>query len=383
MLLKTILLLRCPLNTIENRICSGELSLMETKKKKSNDVIFGTLICKKCEATYPILGGVAILVNDVDHYLHCHVKGVSALLKDSEIPALYRQTFLLAKSQIETGQIEEDLESRRINALYYMNHYLSAEKSQKNPWWRPKNQAFSIEIDRLIRTFWDHGPFSKIAELTKKLKNQNIIELGCGVGGLAQVLYKSADSYLGVDSSFASIALARHIYLETPYSFSIQIPQDLYGGPLTGKTNLPKRPKKCRNVDFVVGDLQNLPIVKGKFDLAIALNSIDMLEDPSQLPKLQYDLLKKDGIAIQSCPYIWQNSVAKGLRKSMPKKINSSSAAVEYLYEKSGFKIFKKIEHLPWLFLKHFRQIEIYSVHLFAARKKPAPKAAGGRGNQI
>lgn len=367
MLLSSLHLLRCPGYTTTLTLCSGKLSLLETKK--STDIIFGTLVCQKCEATYPILAGVAILVNDVEEYLQHHVKGISALVKDAEIPAIYRESFLQAKSEIEIGFTEEDLESQRINALYYMNHYLSAEKSKKNPWWRPKNEAFSADIDLLIKKFWDHGPFAKIAEWTKKLKNQNVIELGCGVGGLAQVLSKVADSYLGVDSAFASIALARHIHIGTPYALSIQIPQDLYHGPFTGKTLLPKLSQKKKNIDFVVGELENLPVVNGEFDLSIALNAIDMIADPSELPKLQYELLKKDGIAIQSCPYIWQKSVAEDLRKSLPPKIKSSSAAVECLYEKSGFNIFKKIEHLPWLFLKHFRQLEIYSVHLFAARK--------------
>jgi len=155
----------------------------------------------------------------------------------------------------------------------------------------------------------------------------------------------------------------------------VPIPQDLFNGPLTGKIAPPKPSKKGGHVDFIVAHLENLPVTKGQFDLSIALNAIDMIEDPRHLPKLQYELLKKDGIAIQSCPYIWHKAVAEMLRKSMPRRINSSSAAVEYLYEKSGFKIFKKIEHLPWLFLKHFRQIEMYSVHLFAARKVTAKSA--------
>lgn len=361
MLLQTISLLRCPQ-------CFSELSVLETKKKKSNDILFGTLACKQCEATYPILVGVAVLVSGVEEYIQHHVKGISALVADEEIPDIYLDSFLQAKSQIETGFIEEDLESQRINALYYMNHYLRAKKSKANPWWRPKGKTFSPEIDRLVKTYWDNGPFAKIAELTKKRKNQTIIELGCGVGGLAQVLSKSTASYLGVDGSFASIALARHIYLKTPYSLPLQIPQDLYQGPLTGKPALPT-PKTSGLVDFVVGDLHHLPVAKEQFDLSIALNAIDMIQDPRELPKLQYDLLKKGGVAVQSCPYIWQHSVAKDLRESLPKKITSSSEAVEYIYEKSSFKIFKKIEHLPWLFLKHFRQIEMYSVHLFAARK--------------
>ncbi|MGZ3658030.1 MAG: class I SAM-dependent methyltransferase, partial [Bdellovibrionota bacterium] len=254
-----------------------------------------------------------------------------------------------------------------INALYYMNHYLSASKSKK-PWWRP-GTAFSPEINRLITSFWDKGPFSKIAEWTKELKSRNIVELGCGVGGLAKVIAKTADTYLGVDSAFASIALARYVYLDAPYALPVQIPQDLFQGPLTGKVIPPKHRLKGVHIDFVVGEIEGLPVARGIFDLCVALNTIDMIEDPRQLPRLQFDLLKKGGIAIQSCPYIWHKNVAERLRKSIPKKITASSDAVEYLYEKSGLRIFKKIDHLPWLFLKHFRQIELYSVHLFAARK--------------
>ena len=94
-----------------------------------------------------------------------------------------------------------------------------------------------------------------------------------------------------------------------------------------------------------------------------------MIEDPTDLPRIQFHLLKESGVAIQSSPYIWHEGVVAHLRESLPKKFTSSSAAVEYLYAESGFRILKKLEHVPWLFLKHFRQIEMYSVHLFAARK--------------
>jgi SAM-dependent methyltransferase/uncharacterized protein YbaR (Trm112 family) len=363
MLLTTLPRLRC-LNCLDEK--SGELSL-EIKEKKGADILFGTLTCKDCGSAYPILAGIALLVNDVERYLRFHVKGISALVDDSKIPEIYRDLYLQAKSEIETGFTEEDLESQRVNALYYLNHYVSAAKAKKDPWWRPKKD-FSPEIDRLVKNFWDNGPFSKIAEWTKKFKSQNAIELACGSGGLAQVLAKTVDFYLGVDTAFVSIALARHINLGAPYSLSIQVPQDLYNGALTRKITPPK-PIKGGHVDFVVGEIENLPVGKGEFDLTVALNVIDMIEDPSDLPRIQFDLLKAGGVAIQSSPYIWHEGVVAYLRKSLPGKIKSSSAAVEFLYERSGFKIFKKIEHVPWLFLKHFRQIEVYSVHIFMAKK--------------
>lgn len=363
MLLTTLPRLRC-LNCPDTSAGSLQLAVIE---KKGNDVLFGTLSCAACGSDYPILAGIAVLVSDVESYLQFHAKGISSLVADDQIPEAYRASYLDAKSQIESGFTEEDLESQRVNALYYMNHYVSAGKAKKSPWWRPAKD-FSPEINRLVTNFWDHGPFAKIAAWTKSYKNQEAVELACGSGGLARVLAPSVKSYLGIDSAFAGIALARHINLGAPYELSIQFPQDLYNGPRTGKIPAPK-PLKGGKVDFVVAELENLPLRQGECDLVVALNVIDMIEDPTELPRIQHNLLRDGGVAITSSPYIWHEGVVENFRSNLPKKIKSSSAAVEYLYQESGFKIFKKLEHVPWLFLKHFRQIELYSVHLFAGRK--------------
>ena len=362
MLRTTLARIRCP-NCLDGK--SGALALHEIKKKFGEDILSASLRCNDCESEFPILAGVAILVNDIEQYLCLHAKGISSFVKDDEVPLTYRESFLQAKSEILDS--EEDLESERVNALYFMNHYVSAGKTKSNPWWRPK-QNFSPEIDRLVKNFWDKGPFAKIAEWTKSAKHQNAIELACGVGGLAQILGKRVNSYLGIDSSFTSIALARHINLGAPYPLSLNSPQDLYNGPLTGKIAAPK-PLKNKNIDFVVGEIEAVPAPFGNFDLAIALNTIDVLADPCELPKRQHALLKKNGVAIQSSPYLWHSGVAEQLRSELPKKIKSSSEAVAYLYEQEGFQIFKNIEHIPWLFLEHYRKIGVYSVHLFAARK--------------
>jgi hypothetical protein len=40
------------------------------------------------------------------------------------------------------------------------------------------------------------------------------------------------------------------------------------------------------------------------------------------------------------------------------------------MYEQAGFKILQSEDEVPWIFFKHTRQIEIYSVHLFSASKE-------------
>lgn len=376
----TISSLRCPSRRSKQKPCASELELhpvrsiaIEAAPLNTFDVLEGHLECTRCKTQYPILAGVAILVDDVHSYLIGHVKGISALVPDSAIPKKYRADFSAARGEIESEHIEEDLESQRVTALYVATHYLHAHSTDK--WWKPKHGPASELIDSLIQKYWDHGPFSQIETWVAGLAKKNagssfsVVELGCGVGGLYPRIQNHVTRYLGVDSSFASIAIARHLALGAKYPHPISIPSDLLEGPLTRAAQI-RVPKEIdTRADFVVGDLESLPVARGEWSASIALNAIDMLERPALLPELQHALIERGGSAIQSCPYVWHESVAGRLRQSLVKKEMSSSQAVESLYEKAGFSMAQKIDHLPWLFFKHLRQLEIYSVHLILAQK--------------
>lgn len=384
--------LRCPRfkKAAQGKVvpCGGPLSV--SSPEKGSEIRTGQLECQKCRSKFPILCGVAILVDDVQAYLMTHVKGISKLVNDSEIPREYVSEFQEAREEIEAEHIEEDLEAERVISLYFMNHYLRVSgggpsSSSGRKWWQPEDGEGSPLIDSLVRQYWDHGPFSWIekwaTESSRSARLDSVIELGCGVGGLEKVLRPFARSYLGIDSSFGSIALGRHLAFGASYPAKIRVPGDL----LLGSVARPVAPEWMEQVsgarsgnseeqagssDLIVGEIQNAPVQPGQCDATIALNAIDMLDEPSELPALQMSLLRKGGIAIQSCPYIWHETVSKQLRKILPRETRNSARAVEWLYRQAGFEIESVIEHLPWLFFKHPRQLEIYSVHLFTARKE-------------
>lgn len=382
MLNTTVPLLKCPSLWQDSTPCQGalELSAKDALPGPTPQVVevrSGRLRCVTCQSTFPILAGVALLVDDVGTYLTSHVKGIAQLVSDLDIPKEYLPAYMQAKGEIEPEHIEEDLESERVTSLYLINHYLHASRTfggDSSNWWKPLSGKGSPVIDALIREHWDNGPFAQIerwvAELSKSTAMPDTVELGCGLGGLYPRLRARLQSYLGVDSSFASIALARHLALGVPYNKELRIPEDLIHGPVSRRVQLPPAPPMDGRADFVVGELDRLPVQPSRWDLSLALNAIDMLEDPSLLPKTQRHLLKQGGYAIQSCPYVWHEGVAELLRESVPSSVQRSAEAVEYLYSQSGFEIQNTIEHLPWLFFKHLRQLEIYSVHLFTARVK-------------
>mgnify|MGYP001595747332 CR=1 FL=1 len=353
MFLNTLTHLQCP-------ACAGELACTSTEQ----EIQTGSVCCNhaKCGLSFPILAGVLILVPDVRAYLIEHVKGISRQVEDREIPKEHRAAFVRAKKQISVEHIEEDLESERVTSLYLMNSYLrAAEVVSPSP-----------AIQEWVHKYWDHGPFEKIKiQLKKRDEPSSLVELGCGVGGLLEALKECRlKSYLGLDSSFASIVLARHFAFGAPLKGVLRTPDDLLDGPVS-RAFKPVAPKPNPSIafDFVVCDLSDPPLKTGKWEAVAALNVIDMLPEPSALPQLQYDLLKKGGFAIQSSPYIWHQETALELREGVPPKIKDSAGAVEWLYQQRGFKIDWMEPHVPWLFFKNARQLELYSVHLFFASK--------------
>lgn len=356
----------CPKKKKGGALCASPLSL-ETKDDHSMEVVSGLLRCGKCQSRFPILAGVAILVDDVRSYIVEHVKGIAQVVSDSDIPREYRSDYLQAKADIRVEHIEWDLEARRVTSLYVMNHYLSAAKPAN--WWQPESGTGSALIESLIVEYWDQGPLARVSEWILDLnpKIGAIVELGCGVGGLYPRIRSQSVRYIGVDSSFSSIAIARHLALGVPMRFDLTGPRDLLQGSVSQKLKVPTPRAADGNADFIVGDVDTAPVATGHWDCAVALNMIDMLDNPAALPKLQRSLVKKDGTVIQSSPYVWHEAVAKKLRKTLPKTVKDSASAVAWLYESHGLKIEKSIENAPWLFFKHLRQLEIYSAHLFLA----------------
>src|SRR5580693_9460813 len=99
MLLSTVNLLRCPLRA-RSRACGGALALATTSGAKggpqaavlapSKDVLHGELRCERCQARYPILGGVAVVVADARAYLHEHAAGILGTLNPGDLPPALR-----------------------------------------------------------------------------------------------------------------------------------------------------------------------------------------------------------------------------------------------------------------------------------------------------
>ena len=373
MLFSTLKRVRCP-------ACGGVLTLTTPfGTAPESEITTGTLACSGCAEKYPIVAGVAVLVPNANDYLLAHAKGVAKFARADDLPKKIRRDFkgILAELADDSEHIAEDLESERVIALYLLTHYYDAGSLE---WWKaPGGEDSDPLIDSLIRTHWDHGPFRKIEDLLatrltdRRLESGfQVVELGCGVGGLARRLPAEFGAYLGVDTSFASVAAARAFNLGVARPHSVSVPADLIGGALARALPSPDllSPHLRANVDFVVGDIDGSPAAPENYAVSIALNAIDMLDDPAALPRSQSRSLKKGGLAIQSGPYVWHPVVAEALRLRFGADAADSAEVVVALYEKAGLRVEKSLRHVPWLFFKHLRQLEVYSTHLLFATKQ-------------
>ena len=394
MLLSTLNHLRCPNPRCASRARNSGLRLRAAKSipldgpARSEEIVSGSLVCESCRSEYPILGGVAVLVEPVGDYLLSHIKGISREIPEAGFPKAFRSEMARARRELEIEPIEDDLESQRVTALYLITQYLSARQAEK--------LAMSEAMRDLVERYWDKGPFSEVRDgigrRFSKGSGAALLELGCGVGGLLSALSGKLGSYLGLDSSFASIALARRIALGIDHRAArgptkmqpLRVPEDLLFGGLSRdiKAELeaalqargrPVFVERDFSADFVVGDVIRHPLAEGRWDVSVALNLIDMLDRPEQLPRTQKKLIRPGGWAIQGSPYVWHPESAKALARKFPRS-RESGEAVARLYESEGFSVERDgvpvgaSANIPWLFFKSARQIELYSVDLFFAR---------------
>lgn len=369
MLKSTIKLLSCP-SCFKEGSREESLTLFQNQKNitygEDLEIINGQLKCNFCEEVYPILAGIAIVMTDANEVILSHAKGISACVSREDIPKKIRKEFYEIIESLEDEHIEEDLESKRVVSLYLMTHYLKAKD------FLTICDRYSIDplIQSLIKQYWQSGPFQQIETWMNPFSNHQILELGCGVGGLVRQIKDHSAFYLGVDSSFLSLVLARHLNLGMPCPFELKLPFDLLLGSLSEPFKFDSQTLK--NADFIMGNIEEVQVKGGFWDNVIALNAIDMLDAPETLPELQYYLLKNKGVAIQTSPYVWHEKVSlhlKELFKEHDLPFKSSHEAVRIMYETIGFKTLEEKKHIQWLFFKHLRQLEIYSVHALMVEK--------------
>jgi SAM-dependent methyltransferase len=363
MLIQTIDLIKCTGNH------SGERKLVPTieiskETAKGTDIIRGQLTCPECDKEYAIIQGVLILVHNSFDYFNQYILGISTSVTSDDIPQNFKKHYTVA---VENKKYNQQIrpEKWQVNSWYILNNFFSA-KDLLNLL-QIEGAFYPNYFKNLINEIWDKGPLYQLSSLFKSDAHfETCIDVGCNVGGAIRVMHNRCRKSIGVDISFSSVYIARALFYESKnFSYKFLADSLFVGKDVKFEPNI----DETKFVDFFVCDLRNMPLASKKFDVVVSMNVMDMIDNPIDLLNNCKNLLTKTGIIYFSCPYTWNEKAVSKLRSIIPPSVKNSASAIEWLFLTTGFTIEDVKYDMPWLFLKHNRQLVLYSLHSFFARQ--------------
>ena len=311
-------------------------------------IIEGFLMCSdpQCQATYPILEGVPIILKDIQgwwHREHDRLAGVTC--KSPEIC----EYFDAITSTREILQKDEALLS-----TYMDLHYGAGE------------MPYPLADSAATESFWDVAV--SMAQPENGERPQASLDLGCSVGRYTFEMARVTDVAVGVDLNFRAVASAAGLS---------RTREVRYGRRVRGKRyeeiQVPYSPPE--NVLFLVADALDPPFSAESFDLVAGLNLIDNVRYPLVLVGQMDALLKHGGCLILCSPYEWRHDIcdpAEWLENdiydapSMVRKI-----LIGDLFPQMGlrYRVQKECSDIPWVLRHHDRYWSLFLIHFLKAIK--------------
>ncbi|MEM2855932.1 MAG: class I SAM-dependent methyltransferase [Candidatus Nitrosocaldaceae archaeon] len=234
------------LSYIKCIICAGKLELECIKGDE--DCIEGFLHCD-CNAIYPIIDGVAIIVDDISKYFSSRSRVLGDIFVNSS-------------------------ESMK---KYLRYHAKNIKKTSMDVYEEYSNlfKIYECKIEDNIKYLLSINTdfYEKIVDTINVFTINNYLDIGCGTGYIVNNV--SSNLAIGIDKSFSMIRRARKY--------------------------------KKKNREFIVADLFALPFKE--FDLVSCINVIDLFDVDVVIQSIKKSI-KKDGYLILVDPYDFRD--AKG-----------------------------------------------------------------------
>jgi SAM-dependent methyltransferase/uncharacterized protein YbaR (Trm112 family) len=294
-----------------------------------NECSEGFLKCEECNQLYPVIDGVALLVEDVAEYI-------------SARPSLLGKWILSGKSPEMKEYLKEiSLTLPKLNKSQGNNLYeIDGSLYDSYNWAQFDFESNDRFLTLLKHKMYPNDLYNKVVHSTATNLDGAALDLGCSSGYAAFQLAKKFAYVIGIDLSFSFISEAR-----------------------TRMEAL-----RLGNLDFVVADCLKPPFLANKFDLVIALNIVELM-DVEQLSNSIQRLLKENGEVAFSSPYDY-NRIQQGNRVT--------PQSFRHLLQKTGFRIESRYvtneSFIPWPLKINERIYLFYYVDYLRARKAAKPK---------
>lgn len=264
--------------------------------EKENEVVEGILFCVHCTAKYPIISSIPFLLEDISSYFSIRSKLGGYLLLQAKNPKIKSLIRTSLQEITHIGEDTTDLEKNWV-AIYKKSKHIEFETKIKN---------IMMKLPKCV----------------------SVIEHGCSIGTISEILAKYHDRVFGIDKSFFALLEAKK--------------------------------RKIKNSDFFLADSLLHPFGNKKFETSVALNVLELIE-PLKLLKIICHQTRK--FVILSDPYDYERG-----KNSVKVKLDAKLLRLQLT--KMGFKFLQntnKPSFIPWKLFVNPRLELNYKVDLILA----------------
>lgn len=361
----TLDLLKCVRPVDQGQRCLGPLSVAQEPPPQiqGEEIREGALRCAACGVTYPVVAGVAVVLDNAYRYFRWFYPFAKGFLE--EVGGMSRpfQVWLHQRMLADLERKSDKLFPRPVTyndhtahplhkwlATYLLTHFLD-----------PVGSGEPL-VDALLSACHHRGPLNTLHDMVARhARDPSVgVDLGCSVGGLSVRLSGLCGRVVGIDISFEKILTARRVVLGEPARPS---PLRLYHEGISYET-VPLPPVSARNVDFIVASAHALPLEGTSVDVVTSCNLIDIVSEPLEVLKETVRVLKGGGLLAMSTPYLdHTDAVVRYLEggRGDPRK-----TVLENL---PGFTVLEEAEKVPWILRASDRHYDLYLDHCFLARR--------------
>jgi SAM-dependent methyltransferase/uncharacterized protein YbaR (Trm112 family) len=260
------------------------------------DLIEGFIRCVPGDHRYPVVDGVAILVEDLPEYLSEKSDALPEIVgaaNDNRMKAFFAEQFADI-TELETGDYYT-----KFWEMYIWIHYrdINTSDSLLPEAFGDSDTAKAFTPQLLLETIE-----SFVADCDASLG----VDIGCATGGNTHTIAESADLALGCDKSFMMIRAAREIR-DCDGTYEYEAPLD---GNLTETRAVSVDPPAPERTEFLVADATALPLPDETADIALSMNLIDVVSKPENHLYEVNDVLAPGGRFVICDPYAWHRATA-------------------------------------------------------------------------